>query len=134
MAKRASSGMAGPSQRQLRVGEVLRRALAETLARGDHFIDELAHTSVTVAEVRPTPDLKLAHVYVMPLGGQNADEVVAALNKHKSELRRAVNAQVTLKFSPDLKFVVDGTFDAIDETRALFARDEIKRDLEEDEG
>jgi ribosome-binding factor A len=130
MAKRASSQMAGPSQRQLRVGEVLRRALADILSRGDHYIEELAGTSVTVAEVRPTPDLKLAHVYVMPLGGVNADEIVDALNKNKSEIRRSLNREVTLKFSPDLKFVIDTTFDAMDETRDLFSREDVRRDLD----
>ena len=107
MAKRDNPAANGPSQRQLRVGEMLRRAISDVLLRGDIHDADLAHVSVTVGEVRATPDLRLALVYVLPLGGQNADLVIEALNRNKYEIRRTVNKQVSLKYSPDLKFVLD---------------------------
>lgn len=132
MAKNTFSS-AGPSQRQLRVGELIRRSLAETLARGDIHDPDLAHVSVTVGEVRATPDLRMAIVHVSPLGGINADVVIAALNRNKHELRRAINKSMTLKYSPDLKFVYDQTFDHMDETRRLLGQDAVKQDLRDDE-
>lgn len=129
MAHRKDSISSGPSQRQLRVGEVIRRALADILNRGDIHDPELAHVSVTVGEVRTTPDLKRALVFVLPLGGGNADQVIAALNRNKGELRRAVTKAITLKFSPELKFVIDETFDQLDETRRLFEQETVKKDI-----
>lgn len=129
MAHRKDSIGTGPSQRQLRVGEVIRRALADILNRGDIHDPELAHVSVTVGEVRTTPDLKRALVFVLPLGGGNADQVIAALNRNKGELRRAVTKAITLKFSPELKFVIDETFDQLDETRRLFEQETVKKDI-----
>lgn len=129
MAHRKDSTGTGPSQRQLRVGEVIRRALADILNRGDIHDPELAHVSVTVGEVRATPDLKRALVFVLPLGGVNADQVIAALNRNKGELRRAVTKAITLKFSPELKFVIDETFDQLDETRRLFEQETVKKDI-----
>ena len=129
MAHRKDSISSGPSQRQLRVGEVIRRALADVLNRGDIHDPELAHVSVTVGEVRTTPDLKRALVFVLPLGGVNADQVIAALNRNKGELRRAVTKAITLKFSPELKFVIDETFDQLDETRRLFEQETVKKDI-----
>jgi ribosome-binding factor A len=129
MAHRKDSISSGPSQRQLRVGEVIRRALADILNRGDIHDPDLAHVSVTVGEVRATPDLKRALVFVLPLGGGNADQVIAALNRNKGELRRAVTKAITLKFSPELKFVIDETFDQLDETRRLFEQETVKKDI-----
>lgn len=129
MAHRKDSISSGPSQRQLRVGEVIRRALADILNRGDIHDPELAHVSVTVGEVRTTPDLKRALVFVLPLGGGNADQVIAALNRNKGELRRAVTKAIELKFSPELKFVIDETFDQLDETRRLFEQETVKKDI-----
>jgi ribosome-binding factor A len=123
MAKKSNSS-AGPTQRQLRVGELIRRSLAETLARGDIHDPDLAHVSVTVGEVRATNDLRAAVVHVSPLGGVNADIVIEALNRNKS---------LTLKFSPELKFVYDHTFDQMDETRRLLDQDTVKQDLDIDE-
>ncbi len=122
----------GPTQRQLRVAELIRRALADTLMRGDIHDDELAHVSVTVGEVRMTPDLRQAMVFVLPLGGVNTDAVIEALNRNKGELRRAVNKTVSLKFSPELKFIADESFDRMDETRRLLDQENVKRDLEQD--
>lgn len=130
MAKRHDQMGSGPSQRQLRVGELIRRAVADTLMRGDVYDPDLAHVSVTVGEVRTTPDLKQAHVFVLPLGGQNAEAVVDALNRNRAEIRRQVNKSVTLKFSPELKFLLDVTFDQMDETRRLLNQDVVRQDTD----
>nr|ADI20152.1 ribosome-binding factor a [uncultured alpha proteobacterium EB080_L06A09] len=132
MVKQNDLSAKGPSQRQLRVGEMLRRAVSDVLLRGDIHDTDLAHVSITVGEVRSTPDLKLALVYVLPLGGQNAEIVINALNKNKYEIRRSVNKLVSLKYSPDLKFVLDRTFDQLDETRRLLEQDVVKRDVASD--
>ena len=130
MGKQNDLSAKGPSQRQLRVGEMLRRAVSDVLLRGDIHDADLAHVSVTVGEVRSTPDLKLAIVYVLPLGGENANIVIDALNRNKYEIRRSVNKLVSLKYSPDLKFVLDGTFDQLDETRRLLDQEIVKKDVE----
>ena len=132
MVKQNDLSAKGSSQRQLRVGEMLRRAVSDVLLRGDIHDTDLAHVSITVGEVRSTPDLKLALVYVLPLGGQNAEIVINALNKNKYEIRRSVNKLVSLKYSPDLKFVLDRTFDQLDETRRLLEQDVVKRDVSSD--
>ena len=129
MARTRNSGR-GPSQRQLRVGELIRRTLAEVLVRGEASDPELDGVSVTVSEVRVTPDLRHATAYVMPLGGQNVEGVVAALNRHKAELRRAVTGEVALKFSPELGFVADASFEQAERTRALLDSAAVRRDLE----
>lgn len=121
----------GPTQRQLRVGELIRRTLAQVLAQGDIHDPELNRLSVTVGEVRTSPDLKIATAYVMPLGGQGRDEVVALLARNKHELRRMIGKKVGLKFTPDLRFRLDDTFDRMDETRAMFAQDNVRRDISE---
>lgn len=132
MSKNRFSENSGPSQRQLRVGELIRRTLAEVLSRGDLYDPDLAHQSITVGEVRTSPDLKVATAHVMPLGGQNVDLVIAALNRNKGEIRRHLNRNVHLKFSPELRFVADTTFDQMDETRRLFSQETVRRDLDED--
>ncbi|MEL7117300.1 MAG: ribosome-binding factor A, partial [Pseudomonadota bacterium] len=81
----------GPSQRQLRVGELIRRTLSDVLNRGDLHDPDIAGMSITVSEVRTSPDLRVATAYVLPLGGKGRDEALSALNRNKSELRRAVN-------------------------------------------
>lgn len=129
MAKKKFDSAKGPSQRQLRVGELIRRVVSEVLLRGDIHDPDLAHVSVTVGEVRATPDLRQAMVFVLPLGGQNADVVIEALNRNKYEIRRALNKELSLKYSPDLKFVYDQTFDQMDETRRLLAQDVVRRDI-----
>jgi ribosome-binding factor A len=125
---------AGPSQRQLRVGELIRRTLSDVLLRGDVHDPELNAMSITVGEVTCSPDLKVATAWVLPLGGKDREKAIAALARNKGELRRAVGRATTLKFAPDLRFRIDETFDRIDETRAMFARDDVRRDLEDGEG
>lgn len=130
MPPREKYASAGPSQRQLRVGEVIRRTLSEVLARGDIHDEDLAGVSITVGEVRTSPDLKMATVFVLPLGGQDADRIIKALNTNSKELRRQVNKGMTLKFSPKLRFLIDESFDRMDETRRLLAQDDVRRDIE----
>ena len=129
MGKRNFESGTGPTQRQLRVGEVIRRALSDALMRGETHEPELDGISITVTEVRPSPDLKIVTVYVMPLGGANGEAIIKALARAKTELRRAVNKATALKFSPDLRFRLDETFDQFDATRRLLNDDRVKRDL-----
>jgi ribosome-binding factor A len=130
MAKNKFHDARGPSQRQLRVGELIRRTLSRVLMQGDVHDPELNAMSITVGEVRTSPDLKIATVYVMPLGGKNRDEAIQALSRNRGELRRELMKDMTLKYAPDLRFVIDETFDQMDETRRLFAQDAVRRDLE----
>jgi ribosome-binding factor A len=129
MAKSTSS--TGPGQRQLRVGELIRRTLSEVLLRGDIHDPDLNRLSITVGEVRVNPDLRVATIYVLPLGGQGKDEVLKLLARNKGEIRRIIGRKLTLKFVPELRFQLDETFDRMDETRRLFAQDEVRRDIEE---
>lgn len=129
MGKRVFDSADGPSQRQLRVGEVIRRALADALMRGETHEPELDGVSITVSEVRTSPDLKIATAYVMPLGGANGDQIIKALARAKGELRRAIGKSTHLKFTPDLRFRLDETFDAFDDTRRLLNEERVKRDL-----
>ena len=127
-AKRFTSGH-GPSQRQLRVAEVIRHRLADVLARGDVHDPDLSRLSITVAEVTTSPDLKHATAYVMPLGGIGAEEALKALRRNKAELRHMVARDLGLKFAPDLKFELDGTFDRMDDARRLFADPRVQADV-----
>lgn len=130
MAKQSYESDAGPGQRQLRVGEVVRRALSDALMRGETHEAELDGASITVSEVRMSNDLKIATAYVMPLGGANGPEVIKALARARYELRRYLGKSTQLKFTPDLRFRLDETFDAFDETRRLLGDDRVKRDIE----
>ena len=121
----------GPSQRQLRVGETIRRALSEVLQRGDIHDPDLNRMSITVGEVRTSPDLKVATAYVLPLGGKGQDEVIGLLARNKGELRRMIGKKLGLKYTPDLRFRLDETFDRMDDTRRLFNQDDVRRDVEE---
>ena len=122
----------GPSQRQLRVGELIRRTLSEVLLQGHIHDPDLNRLSITVGEVRTSPDLKIATAYVLPLGGKHRKEAIAALKRNKHELRRAIGRVTKLKFTPDLRFLIDETFDQIDETRRLFSQESVRRDIEPD--
>lgn len=123
----------GPTQRMLRVGELVRHALATIFARGDIEDDAMRGAVVTVPEVRMTNDLKIADAYVMPLGGQHAEEIVAALNRHRKFIRGQVAPQLNLKFAPELRFFVDDTFEEAARIDALLRSDKVARDLQDDE-
>jgi ribosome-binding factor A len=131
MAKTRPLSGGAPSQRQLRVGEVIRRALSEILARGEVHDPELAHVSVTVSEVRVSPDLRQATAFVLPLGGVNTAEVVRALGRNRAEIRRLVTDRIDLKFSPELGFRADTRFDQMDRTREIMRSPAVRRDLED---
>jgi ribosome-binding factor A len=132
MAKtRAHTGGAA-GQRQLRVAEVIRRSLSSILARGEVHDPDLAHVSITVAEVKVSPDLRHATAFVLPLGGRNTGEIVKALTRNRSEIWRLVTAQIDLKYSPELSFEPDLRFDQMDRTRELLGSPEVRRDLDRD--
>lgn len=120
----------GPSQRQLRVGELLRRTLSEVLMRGDIHDPELNRVSVTVGEVRTSPDLKIATAYVHPLGGEGRQSLLDLLKRNRGEIRRVIGRRLDLKFTPELRFALDETFDQLDETRRLFSQETVRRDLD----
>jgi ribosome-binding factor A len=134
MANKTFHSGEGPSQRQLRVGELIRRTLSDVLNRGDIHDPDLNRMSITVGEVRCSPDLKVATAYVMPLmGSVPVTDAIAALARNKAELRHRVGAALTLKYIPDLRFRPDETFDRLDETRRLFADPSVQRDLAQDD-
>ena len=120
-----------PSQRALRAGELIRHALAEILARGDVHDPVIEAHLVTVAEVRMTPDLRLATVYIMPLGGEDEADVLAALDRNKRFLRGEVAHRVNLKFAPDLRFRIDARFDEAERVEQLLRSPAVRRDLGE---
>ena len=119
----------GGSQRQLRVGEIVRHAVADLLAQGSVHDPDLEGHIITVPEVRMSPDLKLATVYVMPLGGKDTDVVIAALARNKKFLRGEVAHRVNLKFAPDLRFRVDDRFDEAERIEKLLRTPAVQRDL-----
>ncbi len=130
--RRSPTPGSGPSHRQLRVGELLRRRLSEVLARGEVHDPELNALSITVGEVRATPDLKTATAWVMPLGGRGADHALEVLARNRGEIRRAVIKGLELKFAPEFRFVLDETFDRLDETRRLLSDETVRRDIDSD--
>jgi len=122
---------AGPTQRQLRVGELIRRTLADMLNRSEIHDPDLNRMSITVGEVSCSNDLKVATVYVMPLmGSVPVKDAIAALARNKHQLRHRLSQELTLKYAPDLRFRPDETFDRLDETRRMFSNPTVQRDLE----
>jgi ribosome-binding factor A len=126
---RPSPKSLAPTHRLERVAELIRHAMSEILARGDIADPAFDQRPVTVPSVRMSPDLKLAVVSVMPLGGKDAAATIDALNRHKKELRTMVARKVKLKFAPDLRFELDSTFDAQARIDALLKTPEVARDL-----
>jgi ribosome-binding factor A len=120
----------GPSQRQLRVAELLRQALAEVLARESIRDPVVGSATITVTEVVPSPDLKLATCYVMPLGGEDAQEVLSRLTRMAPWLSSRIARLVKLKFTPKLRFRLDRSFDEADRIEALLRRPEVSADIE----
>jgi ribosome-binding factor A len=121
-----------PSQRALRAGELIRHALAEILARGDVHDPVIETHRITVPLVRMSPDLRLATVYVMPLGGGDAKDVLAALDRNKRYLRGEIAQRVNLKFAPDIRFRIDEAFDEAERIERLLRSPQVRRDLGHD--
>ena len=124
----------GPSQRSLRVGELVRHALAAIFQGGDVEVDALHGAVITVPEVRMSPDLKIANAYIMPLGGEHAEEIVAALNRHRKFIRGRVAPQINMKYAPEMRFHVDDTFEEASRIDSLLRSDKVQRDLDDEEG
>ena len=120
---------AGPSQRQLRVGELIRHAMAEMLSRGDIHDPVIEAHMITVPEVAMTADLRLATVYVMPLGGRDAKPVIEALERHKKFLRGEIARRINLKFAPDIRFRFDERFDEAERIEKILRTPQVQRDL-----
>ncbi len=131
--KTTRTGQPRPSQRQLRVGETVRKELSDILTRGRFSDPDLDGVIVTIPEVRMTPDLRLATCLVMPLGGVNAENVEKALNRSAKYLRGQVSRRLTMKYMPDLRFVLDTRFDDDDRIGTLLHSPEVSRDLDADE-
>ena len=131
--KRDNHKPTGPNQRMLRVGELVRHALAGLFARGEIDDPLLEGKVITVPEVRMSNDLKLANTYIVPLGGEGAEEIVAALNRHARFVRGRVAPELDLKFAPEIRFFVDNTFDEFGKIDALLRSDRVQRDLRDDE-
>jgi ribosome-binding factor A len=127
---RVQQGAKPPSQRQLRVGELVRHAMSDILMRGEVHDPELESANVTVPEVQMSPDLRHATIYVMPLGGGDAQKAVAALDRNGRYLRGAVAKRVDLRLAPELHFRVDNRFDTGARIDALLRSPEVRRDLE----
>ena len=119
----------GPSQRQLRVGEMLRHALSEVLRENEIRDSDLEGVSVTITQVKPSPDMRYATVFCEPLGGKNAKAIVAALNRHKGFLRGEMGHRITTKFTPDLRFVEDESFAEAQKIETILKSPEVQRDL-----
>ena len=128
-----SRAKAAPSQRQLRVGEEMRHALARIFERGELHDPALHEAPLTVTEVRVAPDLKRATAYVMPLGGRNAAEIMAGLSRGAGHLRRLVAQEVKLRVAPQIFFALDQSFDEASRIEALLRREDVARDLAADE-
>ncbi|MFC3208702.1 30S ribosome-binding factor RbfA [Aquamicrobium soli] len=121
----------GPSQRMLRVGEQVRHALSETLQRGEILDPLIEQTVVSVSEVRMSPDLKIATVFVSPLGAADDDAVVAALNKHAKFVRGRVSSALRqMKYMPEFRFRLDTSFDNFAKINDLLKSPEVARDLD----
>ena|SRR5215471_7857520 len=122
----------GGSQRQLRVGELVRHALADMLARGEVRDPVIEAHMITIPEVQVTGDLRLATIYVLPMGGRDAQEVVAAFDRNRKYLRTEIAQRINLKFAPDIRFRIDDRFAEAERIDKLLRSPEVKRDLQHD--
>lgn len=130
---RDHASAAGPSQRALRVGELIRHAISEMLTRGDIHDPVLEGHLITVPEVRMTADLRLATIYVMPLGGHDIDAVLGALDRNKRYLRGEIAHRVNLKFAPEIRFRADERFDEAERIEKLLRSPAVQRDLKHED-
>lgn len=134
MPRRSPARDRGPSQRQLRVGEVLRHSLSEIVQRGEIRDPVLESVSVTVTQVKPSPDMRHATVFVEPLGGKRAKEVVDALNRHKGFIRGLMGKTIALRFTPELRFVEDTSFAEAEKIETLLRSSRVRQDLLKSDG
>lgn len=132
MSRKKANSAKGPSQRQLRVGELVRHKLAEMLARGEIYDEVLASHVVTITEVRMSPDLRLATVYVMPLGGKDTKVVLEALTRNSKFIRGEVAHAVDLRVAPEVRFREDETFEEVNRIDRLLHSERVRRDVEKD--
>jgi ribosome-binding factor A len=126
------SARSAPTQRQLRIGELVRHKLAEMLSRGEIHDDIIASHVITVPEVRLSPDLKLATAYVVTLGGDDTAVVIEALNRNKKYIRAQVAQAVNLKFAPDIRFLRDETFEEASRIDQLLASSRVRQDIDKE--
>lgn len=129
----ASRSTLGPSQRQLRVGEMLRHTLAAILREGNIRDTDLVGVSVTITEVKTSPDMRHATVFCEPLGGRDADKIIKALNRHRAFIRGELGREITLRFTPELHFVEDTSFAEADKIETILKSPEVARDLTAEE-
>src|SRR6266849_6931909 len=129
MAKEHHRDTNSPSQRQLRVGELVRHTLSELFTRGDVHDPVIQKHLITVPEVRMTADLHVATIYVMPLGGRDTEEVLAALERNKRYLRGEIARRVNLKFEPEIRFQIDDRFDEAERIEKLLRTPRVRQDL-----
>jgi ribosome-binding factor A len=122
-----------PSQRMLRMGELVRHALAEIFSRGDVHDPVLETHVITIPEVAMTPDLRHATAYIMPLGGKDERAVLDALNRNKKYMRSVVAKKINAKFAPDLHFRIDERFDRAEQIDKLLKKPEVQRDLKRED-
>ena len=119
-----------PSQRALRVGELVRHRLAQLMVRGEIHDEILAGLVISISEVRMSPDLKLATAYIMPLGGKDTDAAIAAFNRHKKFIRGDVARHLNLKSAPEIRFMTDDSFAEAERIERLLHSPEVRRDIE----
>ena len=119
-----------PSQRALRVGELVRHRLAQLMVRGDIHDEILAGLVISISEVRMSPDLKLATAYIMPLGGKDTDAAIAAFNRHKKFIRGDVAKHLNLKSAPEIRFMADDSFAEAERIERLLLSPAVRRDIE----
>lgn len=131
MARNKSNEGSGPGYRQLRVAELIRRRLSEIFMRGEIHDPDLNRISITVGDVRLSGDLKVATIFVVPLGGKAPENMMDLIKRNRVEIRRLVSRGLNLKFAPELRFQLDKTFDHLDDSRRLFAQDAVRRDIED---
>ena len=125
-----SKSSRGQSQRQLRVGELVRHILADLLVRGEVHDPVIEGHVITIPEVRMTADLRLATIYVMPLAGRDVDDVLAAFNRNRRFMRGEIARRINLKFAPDIRFAIDERFDEVERIEKLLRTSAVRRDLQ----
>ena len=119
-----------PSQRQIRFGELIRKIISESIVRGDFFIQDFDSSKITVSFVKMSKDLKIASVYIMPLGGKNKDVILECLNNNKYLIQRSISqAKLKSKFTPKINFFIDDSFEEAERIENLLMNKKVKRDL-----